>query len=586
MVTRNEFKLIKSKSIKNFEVLQTNLQNHKLDELSDTDKARLGFYFLGIACATGEKDFDRILNSIIDTHFCGQIFNEEANDYGIDAVLFDEEPDDTGERTINLFNFKFRENFREGSIQHLGDIDNTMKFFTAISQGSTEEFEGRPLKKLQKIIECLDSQDMWNIRLFHISNESNKISNDESIAAISRYQQQHDFKYIPVVASDILTYLDDRPSTLQATFVCSVDDVLSFEEDQLSSSKSYLARISIAELIRITSQDFANEFALSDYSTLKNAKLNFKVLYDNVRGYLGERTTFNKGLKQTLENEPSHFFMYNNGITIITKSIRATPQNGNKKLKIVLDGFQVVNGGQTLRTIYNWKDAHFDEDKMSTASVLVRCFNTGDEADLSNRIAEYTNSQSSINPSDLKSIDPLQIEIEKYLADQQILYVRKVGDTGDTTAIENYTWSITMEKLAQILYTLQGHPERVGTQKKKLFTTYYDEIFNQERFDFNALPHVIKQFHAYAHKDIWPENNVYDQKVFYAMYIGHRLDEWKLPHDLNEDISLLERTLQEYRKDDQIAESRKILNITFKERIDQALEEEFSRISGKKPENS
>lgn len=71
---------------------------------------------------------------------------------------------------------------------------------------------------------------------------------------------------------------------------------------------------------------------------------------------------------------------------------------------------------------------------------------------------------------------------------------------------------------------------------------------------------------------------MYDQKVFYAMYIGHRLDEQELPHNLKQDINILEETLQEYRKDEQIAESRKILNSAFKQKIDQVLEEEFSRL--------
>ena len=59
--------------------------------------------------------------------------------------------------------------------------------------------------------------------------------------------------------------------------------------------------------------------------------------------------------------------------------------------------------------------------------VLLRFFKISEEEKLKNRIAEYTNSQNAISSADLKSVDAIQIQIEKYFKEEKILYARKAG---------------------------------------------------------------------------------------------------------------------------------------------------------------
>src|SRR5699024_4462228 len=100
-------------------------------------------------------------------------------------------------------------------------------------------------------------------------------------------------------------------------------------------------------------------------------------------------------------------------------------------------------------------------------SVLLRLFETGEDRELTNKIAEYTNSQNAISSIDLKSMDPLQIKIEKFLSNHNILYVRKVGDVGERE--RKYDQRISMEKLGQLLYALYGYQDRCSNQKKRIF---------------------------------------------------------------------------------------------------------------------
>lgn len=73
--------------------------------------------------------------------------------------------------------------------------------------------------------------------------------------------------------------------------------------------------------------------------------------------------------------------------------------------KIELTNYQIVNGGQTLRTIYSFKDSEKDKvNNLAKASVLIRLFKTGMEDGLVNKVAEFTNSQNQISGRDLKAV--------------------------------------------------------------------------------------------------------------------------------------------------------------------------------------
>lgn len=575
MASLNDYKLIQLKSIKQFELLCKDMPDLANKGFDDVQKARFGFYFLGIECATGEKDFGVIRDSIIDTSFCGDIYNEAnpANDGGIDAVLFDSE-----ENVINLFNFKYRQSFKENKGQALGDVVDSTKFLMAISEDDSSGFVGRVKKKIDEILAKENSNEIWDIRLFHISNEVQPTQPSPELELI---QKHYDINYQSVVLDDLMAYLDERPHNSVAEFVVGVDAALSFTESELSSEKSYLVRLPVSELIRITAKDsdLTKNHALADLSRLNDAQLDFQVLYDNVRGYLGERSSYNRSMIHTLDEEPTRFFMYNNGVTIIADDILAESENGHKKLHFTVKDFQVVNGGQTLRTLYQWKDGlkNGSDDQLATPSVLVRLFSTKNNSELGNKIAEYTNSQNAVSPSDLKSVDPVQIHIEQYLRERDILYVRKVGDIGLSRngAERQYKRRIDMEKLAQIIYTLQGYPERVGNQKKRLFSDYYYDIFGTSKgkpaFNLEELPRDINRYFVYRDRMAELGDGVYDQKVYYALYVGEQRRKSGKPDDMDGDIALVETTLAEYRKGDPISEARKLLNLKFKEKLDQVI---------------
>ena len=77
-----------------------------------------------------------------------------------------------------------------------------------------------------------------------------------------------------------------------------------------------------------------------------------RLLEGNVRSFLSIKGKVNKGIRNTILNEPNMFFAYNNGIAATSTEIEV--QNDSKGLVIAkIKDLQIINGGQTTASIAN-----------------------------------------------------------------------------------------------------------------------------------------------------------------------------------------------------------------------------------------
>ena len=549
----NDFKLVNLYSKKYFEYIKLSNKNK---EISDINKKRLGFYLLILEAVTGNIDIDELQNSIIDKDYCHIVNEIENDDYGIDAVYIDED-----NKKILLFNFKYRETFNKTKGGKESPLLSSMKFLTTLKNNNFNKVTKFTKEKMLEINDKLKSDEIWYIILYLVSNENMSISQDSQL--LNSLKENFGMDIETINLEDIVNYISERPEGISCSFLADSDSVLTYEENSLSSSKSYLVKLSIATLIRMTANNdvLRNKHNLESFNELKDSKLNINILYDNVRGYLGD-SKFNKNIIKTLKENPNRFFMYNNGITMTAKDVNSVPINGNKKFLFTLKDMQVVNGGQTLRSVYQFKNEDFNEEKLADASILVRIFKTENDSDLTNDIAEYTNSQNSISASDLKSINNLQIKIENYLSQYKIDYVRKSGDVElEKTGFKR----ITKEKTAQIIYSYKGFPDRATNQKSKLFEKYYDEIFDENNLDFELLYKLIDLYFRIEQEYKSLPYEVFPQKIFYIIYL------YKYNQNIIDTINLVENSLKEYRKNENISDARKLIQKGFKDKLEEIL---------------
>lgn len=557
MANLNDFKYLNFKCRKYFDLLEKDI-NRTFPKLNDIHKQRYGFYLLMLESICNIKDISDIIEIITDTDFNNVLFSNNYNDFGIDAIYLDED-----ENVINLFNFKYREKFLDKN-QSLNETFLSTKFTNSIINDDTSAFSGKLKTLSEAILNKLNSSEIWKMKLYVISNEPREL--DINSPEIKQLKDLYDLETEPIGLDSIINKLSIRPKPINAIIHVDKDSILPFSENSLSSSKSYIIRISANDLIRITCNNpiYRDDYQMEDFKPLSNCQMEFNLLFDNVRGLI-IRSKYNKNIYDTLYQNASKFFMYNNGLTITANDIISEDTNANKKVKITITDFQVVNGGQTLRTIHKFNQDNSDNitKYLTNCDILLRIFKTSSSNDTRNKIAEYTNSQNAISNIDLKSLSSEQIQIEQFLDENDIIYARKVGDTGiDEKKV--YLHKISMEKLGQIIFSINGNPGKASNQKKQIFDKYYKSIFIDD-FDINKVSLFVKRY--YEIKKNYEKIKKYtttDQKIFFILYIDNFLQ-----FNDNKKIDFLEKTINDYKpKNKTVSEARKLLQVKFKEFLD------------------
>jgi len=136
-----------------------------------------------------------------------------------------------------------------------------------------------------------------------------------------------------------------------------------------------------------------------------------RLLEQNVRTFLQFRGKINKGIRNTIVNEPNMFFSYNNGLSVTAESVE-TSDSGN--VLIAATNLQVVNGGQTTASIYS--AARKDKADLSRVYVQVKLSVIEVEAvdEIVPKISEYSNTQNRVNAADFFSNHPFHLRIEEF----------------------------------------------------------------------------------------------------------------------------------------------------------------------------
>jgi hypothetical protein len=139
-----------------------------------------------------------------------------------------------------------------------------------------------------------------------------------------------------------------------------------------------------------------------------------KLLERNIRVFLQMKGKVNKGIRETIRNQPHMFLAYNNGIsTTAEKLIIGKDSSGTPVITGIRD-FQIVNGGQTTAAIhYTYFKEKCDISNIFVQAKITIMSNQDDMVVIVPKISEYANSQNKISDSDFASNEEFHIEIEK-----------------------------------------------------------------------------------------------------------------------------------------------------------------------------
>lgn len=136
-----------------------------------------------------------------------------------------------------------------------------------------------------------------------------------------------------------------------------------------------------------------------------------RLLEQNVRTFLQFRGKINKGIKNTIINEPEMFFSYNNGLSATAEAVTTSKNDTNI---VNITNLQIVNGGQTTASIFT----AFKKDKANLSKVYVQIkLSVIDPEKVENivpRISEYSNTQNKVNAADFFSNHPFHLRMEEF----------------------------------------------------------------------------------------------------------------------------------------------------------------------------
>lgn len=141
-----------------------------------------------------------------------------------------------------------------------------------------------------------------------------------------------------------------------------------------------------------------------------------RLLEKNVRSFLQVKGGVNKGIRDTLRDEPDMFLAYNNGISVTAESVEIVrDENGKPSIKRIRD-MQIVNGGQTTASIFNAKNDRKIAADLSQVFVQMKISVIHSAADMDEivpRISTFANTQNKIQVADFSANDPFHRRIEE-----------------------------------------------------------------------------------------------------------------------------------------------------------------------------
>ena len=532
------YNILKEECKKSFAKFQDTVLGRDLG-LEEKKQARLGFYFFIIEKITGQTDYSIINKSIVDTNFRTICDGEEEinaendgsdgeeddnnNDFGIDAIYIDE-----SKQKICLFNFKYRDTYTISSTQGENELFLSNKFLNNFNNESLDSF-GEELKHCSKLAlnRLKDLTKKWTVVLYFVSNDEN-ILNANNAKELKRIRDEFDSNY----CCDLrLLALQNIPilcgfghKQVDATFTVDSKKVIVYETRDKEKSYSFCVPLSVLVKITCDNPTFREEYPFTHIDELAGTNMDDNSLYENVRNFL-TKSKYNDGIKKTISGSNNdQFYLFNNGITLIATKIE--PERiSNFTTKYRVENLQIVNGGQTVKTIFKYLSEGGTVKKLSKTYVLMRIFKIKEKDGilanpLGNNIARYTNSQNPIDNVDLKSLDPIQLDIEQILHTNGITYLRKRGKAKDN---DGSHYKILSSVMGQIIWSIQGFPYKAANQKSHIFdeTKEYNNIFSPE-LDITKVPnYALKYFELSNDPQIKQLNNnrkISNQECFYLLH--------------------------------------------------------------------
>jgi hypothetical protein len=319
---------------------------------------------------------------------------------------------------------------------------------------------------------------------FVLINNGLKWNDDAQNHIDNEFSGQKQVEFVYFNHKDIIRYVNKHDK---------IDEILSLTGIAIKEDFNYkeviLGRVSVKEIARI----------LDKYGD--------DLLDKNIRKYLGINAV-NKAIHDTLldESKRSNFFFYNNGITMICSDFKYNALQ-KEDWKVQTRSLQIINGGQTCKTIHQVLKDNIDTE-FSDTTVLLRLYAVGIDESVIEGITRATNSQNPVDFRDLKSNDEIQRLLEQGTKELGYVYKRKKDNQTNTETIPS---SVAAEAVFAVW---RKKPHLAKYKKGEFFNVYYNEIFDELNAAQMIIAVLIFRMCDNYRKKYSFENEVYAQRRY------------------------------------------------------------------------
>ena len=202
------------------------------------------------------------------------------------------------------------------------------------------------------------------------------------------------------------------------------------------------------------------------------AQHNIQLLARNLRYHIAGRD-IDRGIDETIRNNPESFWYKNNGITIVCSDFSIDGR------EVKLRDFSIINGGQTTYMIHKSRSIDEHNDFFLPCKIIKTEGDTEDEKNaFSLSIAKATNTQKPIKPVDLKANSPEQVRFAQSMREVGIFYQTKRGETVPRAFSDAYLNSSLIEIGKLCMAAIYQVPCASRTKPSALYhPQYYDKVF-------------------------------------------------------------------------------------------------------------
>ena len=219
---------------------------------------------------------------------------------------------------------------------------------------------------------------------------------------------------------------------------------------------------------------------------------NNELFEKNVRLFLGVDKEVNRGIIETITTDRNSWFGFmNNGVSITADKVTEMKPRQSGTLRVKLTNMQIINGCQTVNSLYRAKfDAATKDRFQGNSAVMVRVYEVEPRnTEFMEALIRATNSQNAIRAEDLMANDAVQIRLQDVLREYRMGYERKEGETLQKNG---YTLVFSKEDAAlAYLASFRGHGAKLwgSLGRAKLFRRDedYRGIFPLEILDDENL---------------------------------------------------------------------------------------------------